>query len=91
MKSYEQVEDSTVRCIMKAFNILELESSLSRVDLFAKVLMSAETENDAAEYAGSLFIEIYLCRKFPTVCAKVLVGLEISIEMAYVEKWVFSF
>ena len=62
VKSYEQVENSAVHCIMRAYNILKLDSSLSRVDLFAKILTSVEAENDE-EHAGSLFIEIYLLQK----------------------------
>ena len=64
VRSYEEVENSIVRCLRKAYNILKSDKALSkaRVDHYAKVLTpTSQMHNE--EYAGSLFIEIYLLQK----------------------------
>ena len=62
VKTYEDIEDSTVRLLMKASQINKDEPKLPRVDLYAKVLQSLDLVI-SNELPGVIFFEIYLTQK----------------------------
>ena len=59
--NYGTIEDSTVRCLLKAHKIRIENPSIRRVDLYAGVLQNEDIQG--RELAGVLFIEIYLTQK----------------------------
>ena len=59
--NYEEVENSIVKCLLKASEIWNSTQSISRIDLYAKVLQNESIL--ATEISGSLLLEIYLVKK----------------------------
>ena len=80
--AYKTVEESTVRCLLRARDIKMASPSIKRVDLYARVL---KTESISVnEYAGTLMFQLYLQQKVSNGFVRVLVKLVIFTAKAFV-------